>query len=86
MLSLHTIMAGALERPWTACVGFLPLAEYVDARDADTILWLDIGTSLLSPDNTLYSQVETRYVPALTQDCRPDGGAYPRLLPDAGPG
>ncbi|WFD04473.1 hypothetical protein MOBT1_003183 [Malassezia obtusa] len=52
--------APGLDRPWREYVGFVPLAAFEDARDAEAVLWLDI-------DNTLYSQVETR-IPELMAD------------------
>ncbi|KAI3622860.1 hypothetical protein GLX27_004036 [Malassezia furfur] len=45
---------------WRLHVGLEPLPTYVDAHDAQAILWLDI-------DNTLYSQVDTR-IPELMAD------------------
>ncbi|WFD01224.1 hypothetical protein MYAM1_003986 [Malassezia yamatoensis] len=54
-----------LTRSWRECVGFQPLSGYQEGKDANAILWLDI-------DNTLYSQVETRYVKISLTESIPD--------------
>lgn len=49
----------SLTRPWHTYVGLEPAT--VDRSGSDTIVWLDIGASMLT-DNTLYSKVGTKCV------------------------
>lgn len=55
----HVTTTMSLTRPWHTYVGLEPAT--VDRSGSDTIVWLDIGASMLT-DNTLYSKVGTKCV------------------------